>query len=57
MKKSQSFLTNNCYVADDDPPKPMPEVEDPQEEADEQVDDGEVENEERWTKTFMTETP
>ena len=37
----------NCYVADDDPPKTKPEVEDPQEEVDEQIDDGEVENEER----------
>ena len=36
----------NCYVADDDPPKPMPVVEDPQEEVEEQIDAGEDENEE-----------
>ena len=35
----------------------MPEVEDPQEEVDEPVDDGEVENENDATETFMTETP
>ena len=40
----------NCYVADDDPTKPMPEVEDPQEEMEEQVDGGEDENEERSDK-------
>ena len=37
----------NCYVADHDPPKPMPEVEDHQEEMQEEVDQGEDENEER----------
>ena len=37
----------NCYVADDDPSKPMPEVEDHQEKVLEQVDRGEDENEER----------
>ena len=37
----------SCYVADDDPPKPMPEVEDSQEEVEEQLDGREDENEER----------
>ena len=37
----------NCYVADDDRPKPMPVVEDHRKEVQEQVDDGEYEDEER----------
>ena len=51
-KKSAKEVNSRMMTADDDPPKPMPEVEDNQEEVQEQVDGGEDENEERCNEVI-----